>query len=376
MLIRGEGQGSSAEGGHPTSLSPSLNKVGTVSLLWIREDHEPKSPLRNDISAATIPSWKETTMIVQTNAGLRTYRRTQPTEHIVALAFEAVLFLPLLFGCGGQARVQAIDKPPAVERMRELAATVHLRVERSRQVPDFLHTAADLPSEVFRDALEDSIIRSGLFGKVAQAGEADCELRTQIAYLEYDGTDASMLARWTLVRGAEVLVQAAVVTSCSKVVSFGSPPYAAAKFYECVGRENIDEGLRRLSARTSDPEVHVSFSERISADRRSVFADLSGELRLQIMTAHLRRSASKIDPAAPYSLELVVDKFHMRSDTSVSLLSFASGVDLMEVVVRVLNDGRVVREYRTGAGTASRSSPTSRMGGLIRAVAERVVAGL
>lgn len=155
------------------------------------------------------------------------------------------------FGCASSAKPAAMV-PERLPAVRQTGSSVSTKVLGGEQTnPMWM---SKISSEDFRIALDQALIDSGLFGEVVLVNAA--EYRLEVFLLSVDqpalGLDMTvkLKARWRLTRAGENNSLWEQVIATAYKAKFGESVVAVTrlrKANEGAARENIAEGLRRLS---------------------------------------------------------------------------------------------------------------------------------
>jgi hypothetical protein len=118
----------------------------------------------------------------------------------------------------------------------------------------------------------------------------------------------------------------------------------------------------------------------LPAERRAAFDKLGGDARLAAAVREEMRRTGRHPSPPGAQLQLVVTAFRLRSTASSVWLGAMAGADMLDVTVRVVDQGREVRRFDTGAGTIVggliRPGAEGRFERVVQTTAERIVAGL
>ena len=122
--------------------------------------------------------------------------------------------------------------------------------------------------------------------------------------------------------------------------------------------------------------VVVTVAESLPADRQDRFRRVDGQSRLvRAIEAELGHSG-KLDRQSGRLLEVQVTRYRLRSGATTFWLGVMAGADVLDVEATVRNEGQILKQYTTGAGTTGAFAgldQISRFEKLATAVSRRVV---
>jgi hypothetical protein len=134
-----------------------------------------------------------------------------------------------------------------------------------------------------------------------------------------------------------------------------------------------------LGAGTGQVTVDVDASP-LQAERREVFLEHGGSAKIVGAVLEKLFAAGKNQGTGPYTVDVTVTGFRLRSSQTGFWFGFMAGVDHLDVSVSVVRNGAVEKQFQTKTTTAVagliRPGSVSRFDRLVNSIAERIVAGL
>jgi hypothetical protein len=104
--------------------------------------------------------------------------------------------------------------------------------------------------------------------------------------------------------------------------------------------------------------IVVTYASSISAADRKLLDEVNGGPRLKTAIESELAKAAKLRSGSPRVLEVELTEFRLRSGATVFWTGILSGVDTLQIQVKVRDGGRVVRQFATGDSTGGGISPT------------------
>ena len=118
----------------------------------------------------------------------------------------------------------------------------------------------------------------------------------------------------------------------------------------------------------------------LEGDRRYAFLEHRGSEKIGGAVVRELAASGKAGHGTPYTVNVTVTHFRLRSSQTGLWLGFMAGADMVKVSVTVVRNGAVEKNFSTDTSTAVagliRPGSVSRFDRMVHTIAKRIVAGI